>query len=191
MSTGQLRTARSLAAAAKLEKLDVLTPWTEEANQESTGANTEPAKAPTAKEPATTRSRGRPPKNRQYVSPAQDDPDLPWAHFPQPAAMKTMTVRLPMEMYQELKWYGETTRQSSLHQQPKPVPTPSRPGCCRRQQHTGCGIRRRRTSWMQGCHSWWCATTCGMRRCRPQNATCTWSRIGSMRRRRSTGSGQG
>lgn len=115
MSTGQLRTARSLAAAAKLEKLDVLTPWTEEANQESTGVNTEPAKAPTAKEPATTRSRGRPPKNRQYVSPTQDDPDLPWAHFPQPAAMKTMTVRLPMEMYQELKWYGETTYGTSMN----------------------------------------------------------------------------
>ncbi len=29
MSTGQLRTARSLAAAAKLEKLDVLTPAVE------------------------------------------------------------------------------------------------------------------------------------------------------------------
>lgn len=128
MSTGQLRTARSLAAAAKLEKLDVLTPWTEEANQESTGANTEPAKAATAKEPASTPSRGCPPKNRQYVSPAQDDPDLPWAHFPQPAAMKTMTVRLPMEMYQELKWYGETTRQYA-DGQAMPVPRGWRVNC--------------------------------------------------------------
>lgn len=62
-----------------------------------------------------TRSRGRPLKHRDYVSPVSDDPDRPWANLPQPAAMKTMTVRLPMEMYQELKWYGETTYGASMN----------------------------------------------------------------------------
>ena len=113
MSTGQLRSANSLAGASKLDKLDALTPWTEEAETRPPDPQSDPVELD--KPTVVTRSRGRPLKHRDYVSPVSDDPDRPWANLPQPAAMKTMTVRLPMEMYQELKWYGETTYGASMN----------------------------------------------------------------------------
>lgn len=131
MKTGApLLKSRTSLSPSPRERLDALDSWTEQpaaAQAQALGQGAQvvqatpgpPAHDPVTgeiHEPAVPRRRGAPAKHQGYGrTKTVVDPERPWAMLVETVPMKTVSYRLPLELYQQLKWLGDTTFNASMN----------------------------------------------------------------------------